>query len=242
MRLALGLLLLLAAAPLRAGEITVFAASSLVDALGEATATWQDETGHTVRLSFAATSTLAQQIERGAPADLFIAADPEWMDALDDRVTERVDLLGNTLVVIAHGHGETEAGPVTAETFADLGDGPLAMALTETVPAGRYGRAALDALDLWDGMPVAEAANVRAALAFVGTGAAPMGVVYGSDAAASPEVRIVGTFDPALHPPITYPAALLEGAGDPETARAFYDWLQTDAADAIFAAHGFSPK
>ena len=243
MRRILALVLCLAAAPLRAEQITVFAASSLVDALGEAAEAWEAETGHTVLMSFAATSTLAAQIERGAPADIFVAADAEWMDAVEVRVAERVDLLGNTLVVIAHGAGLAETGPVTAETFAGLGDGPLAMALTETVPAGRYGRAALKTLGLWAGMPVAEAANVRAALAFVATGAAPMGVVYGSDAAASGEVRIVGTFDPALHPPITYPAAVLEGgAGDPATTRAFFDWLQSDAADAIFAAYGFTPK
>ena len=227
----------------RAGEITVFAASSLVDALTEVAADWQARTGHEARLSFASTSVLAMQIRRGAPADIFLAADPEWMDTVSGRVGERVDLLGNSLVLIAHGAGQDSAAPVSPSALAGLGDAPLAMALTEAVPAGRYGRAALDHLGLWEGLRVAEAANVRAALALVASGAVPMGVVYGSDAAVSEEVHVIGIFADQTHPPILYPAALLTGgAGDAAAAQSFFEALQSPEAMAVFGAHGFAAK
>ena len=227
-----------------AGEITVFAASSLVDALTEVAADWEAATGHTVRLSFAGSSTLAVQIDRGAPADVFISADPDWMDHVEARVAERVELLGNTLVLVAYGTGEDQDNVVVGnETFADLGRGPLAMALTDAVPAGRYGRAALEDLGLWDGLPVAEAANVRAALALVASGAAPMGVVYRSDAISTDAVHIRAVFPAESHPEITYPAARLTGgAGQMEVANDFMNALQSDDAKGIFASYGFLTK
>ncbi len=233
--------LCLVAGPLRAGEITVFAASSLVDAVTEIAADWEAETGHRAVLSFAATSTLARQIQRGAPADLFIGADPEWLEAIGDRIAARADVAANRLVLIASGPGADSADSVTAADLAQFGDAPIAMALTAAVPAGRYGRAAIEALGAWDGLRVAEAANVRAALALVASGAAPAGVVYASDAAATDLVHVIGIFAADLHPPIRYPAVLLTGgAGDREAARDFHAALQGAQAQGIFAEHGFT--
>lgn len=249
-RAALALALGLAALPARAEDVTVFAAASLKDALDAAAAAWQAETGNTATLSYAGSSQLAAQIQQGAPADLFVSAAPEWMDALEQEglidPATRVDLLGNSLVLVAHG---ADAPPVEIGPGLDLlgllGGGRLAMALVDSVPAGQYGRAALESLGLWASVEpsVAQAENVRAALALVATGEAPLGVVYASDAvaddAAGDRVSVVGAFPPGSHPPITYPAAAVAASGKPE-ARAFLDFLQTDRADAIFEAQGFT--
>jgi molybdate transport system substrate-binding protein len=226
--------------------ITVFAAASLSDALGEIAADWQVESGQRVVVSFAASSALARQIEQGAPADVFVSADEAWMDYLDARGLirdgTRVDLVGNRIVLIAPaGAAEPVEIRPDLELAAMLGDGRLAMADVEAVPAGRYGRAALDSLGLWAEVEghVAQAENVRAALALVARGEAPLGVVYATDAAVEPTVEVLGTFPADSHPPIVYPAAVTaEAAGPaPET---FVDYLRGDAAGGVFERYGFA--
>ncbi|MDF0599357.1 molybdate ABC transporter substrate-binding protein [Psychromarinibacter sp. C21-152] len=232
------------AVPARADRITVFAAASLKTALDEIVAGFEAETGHDVALSFAGSSALARQIGLGAPADIFISANTDWMDTLaaDGHIASgtRVELLSNRLVLIRHWADapQAEAGP--PDIAGLLGDGRLAMALVEAVPAGIYGKAALQSLGQWDKLAdrVAQADNVRAALALVALGEAPYGIVYATDAAAEPDVTAVYTFPADSHPPITYPAALIAGRKTP-AATAFLDHLQTDAARAVFRAQGF---
>jgi molybdate transport system substrate-binding protein len=245
-RLALSLPLLLALSlPARADEVVVFAAASLKNALDAVAADFQAETGHTVTISYAGSNQLAQQIIQGAPADIFLSAAVNWMDEVEKAglitADSRQDLLGNDLVLIAHGK---DAAPVTIAQGFDLntllGGGKLAMALVDSVPAGQYGKASLESLGLWASVEpaVAQADNVRAALALVSTGEAPLGIVYASDAVADDNVTVIGTLPADSHPPITYPGALLTGAAD-DADRAFYQALSTDAADAKFAEQGF---
>ena len=235
MRLFLALMLLFAT-PLRAEDVTVFAAASLKTALDRAAGDWTGETGIRVTLSYAGTPVLARQITQGAPADLFLSANGEWMDFVQEQgliqAETRVDLLGNTLVLV----GPKDAAPVL---LPDLPQGRIAMALVDAVPAGIYGKAALTGLGLWDGIAarVVQTDNVRAALALVALGEAPLGVVYASDAMAEPRVTVLATFPPGSHPPIAYPAALTLRAG--QAARDFLAWLQTPPAQAIFAEQGF---
>lgn len=243
MRPALLAALCLAALPVRAEDVSVFAAASLKNALDEVAAQFTSETGHRVTISYAGSNTLAKQIIEGAPADVFVSANPEWMDEVEKAglVRKRADILGNRLVLIAHG----DAAPVQIGADMDLAGmldgGKLAMALVDSVPAGQYGKAALENLGLWDSVQsdVAQSDNVRAALALVAAGEAPLGIVYATDAAAEDDVTVVGEFPADSHPPITYPAALLTGAAD-DADRAFYDALSDARADAIFARHGFA--
>lgn len=234
----------------RAGEITVFAAASLKTALDMIAIRWQAETGTTVVISYGASSTLARQIQQGAPADLFVSAAENWMDLLQDEglivPSSRRDLLGNTLVLVGSG---PQASPVEIAPGFDLagllGDGRLAMALVDSVPAGQYGKQALTTLGIWDAVEpkVAQAENVRAALALVASGEAPYGIVYGSDAvaavAAGSDVAVLGTFPADSHQPILYPAALLALSLRPEAA-AFLDHLSSPAAATVFESQGFS--
>ncbi|WP_113912988.1 molybdate ABC transporter substrate-binding protein [Roseovarius dicentrarchi] len=240
--------LALVSSPLRAAadEVTVFAAASLTDALGVVGEAWMAETGNTAIFSFAGSSALARQIQEGAPADIFISASVSWMDEVegsgDLRDGTRRDILGNTLVLIAHGQ---DAAPVTIDADLDLagmlGDERLAMALVDSVPAGVYGKAALTALGLWDSVEplVAQADNVRAALAFVAQNEAPYGIVYATDAAVQDDVSIVGTFPAGTHDPITYPAAITAQATSGQ-AQAFLDYLSSGAARAIWEEYGFT--
>ncbi|MDP3340333.1 molybdate ABC transporter substrate-binding protein [Frigidibacter sp.] len=233
--------------PLRAAaeDVTVFAAASLTGALDGVAESWAAETGHRAVLSYGGSSAMARQIQQGAPADIFISASVEWMDAVeasgDVQAGTRRDILGNTLVLIAHG----EAAPVTLDASLDLagmlGDGRLAMALVDAVPAGVYGKAALTSLGLWDGVAplVAQADTVRGALAFVTQGEAPLGIVFATDAAAEDGVSILGTFPPGSHAPITYPAAITAQATSP-VAVEFLDYLTSEPARALWAAAGFS--
>lgn len=237
----------IALAPLKAGaaEILVFAAASLKTALDEIAPTFEQETGHHVTVSFAASSVLARQIQLGAPADVYISANVDWMDVLQDQgliqTASRVDLLGNRLVLIG-GPGQPKIGQIEPGLDLDqfLDGGYLAMALVDAVPAGIYGKAALQSLGLWQDVNsrVAQTDNVRAALALVATGSAPLGIVYRSDAQAEDRVHIVAEFSADLHPPIIYPAALTASA-KPE-AQAFLAHLQTKAARAVFAEQGFA--
>ncbi|WP_420585032.1 molybdate ABC transporter substrate-binding protein [Ruegeria sp.] len=234
-------------APVRvsAAEVLVFAAASLKTAMDQIAPAFEHQTGHEVTLSYAASSVLARQIQLGAPADVFISANADWMDYLQDldRVdpASRVDLLGNGLVLIgAPDHPRIgQMGPETDLSEA-LGNGYLAMALVDAVPAGIYGKAALQSLGLWDQLQdrVAQTDNVRAALALVATGAAPLGIVYQSDAGVEDRVRVVATFASDLHPPIIYPAAVRPSAA-PE-AKEFLNYLQSDNAQNIFEKQGFT--
>lgn len=223
----------------------VLAAASLQDALGEAADQWA-KAGHAKPiLSFAASSALARQVEAGAPADLFVSADEEWMDRLAAKrlidPASRADLAGNQLVLIAPA-GSTTALDV-APGFpigAALGRSRLALADPAAVPAGKYAKTALEALGVWKQVEnrIAAAENVRAALALVERGEAPLGIVYATDAKASAKVRVVATFPDASHPPIVYPVARLKTSQSPE-AEAFRAWLM-GPGQPILRAHGFS--
>jgi molybdate transport system substrate-binding protein len=240
---ALAVLMTFGTACASVGEVVVFAAASMKTALDDFAATWEAETGNKVTLSYAGSSQLAQQIIAGAPADIFISAAVSWMDEVANAglVVDgtRRDLLGNTLVLIAH--GKDAAGVEIAELPGLLGDDKLAMALVASVPAGQYGKAALTSLGLWEAVApsVAQSDNARAALVLVSTGEAPYGIVYATDAAADDNVTIVGTFPAGSHPPIIYPAALLTEAAD-EADRAFFEALRSGAARAAFERQGFA--
>lgn len=244
--LALALLTALAA-PARSEEpLVVFAAASLKNALDDIAARWRQEGGGEVSVSFAGSSALARQIQQGAPAQVYISANVAWMDRLQEdgliREESRRDLLRNRIVLIAYGK---DAPPVEIGPGFDLagllGEGRLAMALVDSVPAGIYGKAALTALGVWPSVAakVAQADNVRAALALVARGEAPYGIVYATDAAADDNVSVVGVFPADSHPPIVYPAALTaEAEGD--APGAFLDYLSTPAARALFEKQGFT--
>ncbi|MFV0303334.1 MAG: molybdate ABC transporter substrate-binding protein [Paracoccus sp. (in: a-proteobacteria)] len=243
MRLTPFALALLFALPAHAEQINVFAAASLKTALDEIAADWQAETGDEVLISYGGSSALARQIIEGAPSDLFISASIQWMDEIEKaglvQDGSRKDLLGNTLVLIAHGAAEP-ISELPADPVVLLNDGKLAMALVDSVPAGQYGKQALESLGIWGALEphVAQADNVRAALALVATGAAPYGVTYASDAIAEPQVTAIYTFPADSHDPIIYPEAL---TSDNPAAAAFLEDLSTPEAGEIFKANGFEP-
>jgi molybdate transport system substrate-binding protein len=242
---ALGLVLASRAAFGQPADLTVFAAASLKNALDAVTTDFQRETGRRVAVSYAASSALARQIEQGAPADLFISADANWMDYLQARSLIRPEtrrsLLGNRIVLVAPAG---EAKPIElkpGEIVARLGTGRVAMASVQTVPAGRYGKAALESLGLWSEVSgrLAEAENVRAALVFVSRGEAPLGIVYETDAKADPKVSVVGRFPVTSHPPIVYPAAITATSKSAD-ARTFLDALRSRRSAETFAREGFA--
>lgn len=228
-------------------KIVVFAAASLKNALEEISAIWSRKTGHVAAISLASSSKLARQVQQGAPADIFISANIKWMDVLQKGrlidVATRRDILRNRLVLIAHGK---KARPVTIGKGFDLlgllQGGKLAMAMVDSVPAGIYGKAALTKLNIWSRVSpsVAQTDNVRAALALVARGEAPFGIVYATDAAASDNVTVVGTFPSETHPPIIYPAARIAESKSKATAKSFLDFLDSPAARAIFERNGFT--
>ena len=226
----------------------VLAAASLQESLTEASRVWAAQ-GH-VRpvVSFAASSALARQIVAGSPADIFISADTDWMDEVQRRglIREgtRASFLGNRLVLIAP--ATSRGGIAIRRGFPlarALGTGRLAMADPVAVPAGRYGQAALTALGVWPAVQgrVARSDSVRAALALVASGNAPYGIVYETDARASPAVRVVGVFPAASHPPITYPVAVLKTARSPDTI-GFRRFLTSPQGRAIFRRFGFTAR
>jgi molybdate transport system substrate-binding protein len=227
-------------------DLLVFAAASLSDVLTEIAAQYSAQTGQGVKLSFAASSTLARQIEAGARADVFLSADEEWMDylatrALLDGATRR-DVVGNRLVLIAP--SDSRAQLRIAPRFplaAAVGEGRLATGDPASVPAGRYARAALESLGVWSEIEprLARAENVRAALAFVARGEAPFGIVYETDALAEKKVRVVDVFPPQAHPRIVYPVAATVAAKS--GASRFAQFLLDPAAQATFRRHGFQP-
>ncbi|WP_375402555.1 molybdate ABC transporter substrate-binding protein [uncultured Sphingomonas sp.] len=237
------LLLLTTPAQAQPRGATVLAAASLQEVLTDAAAAWAGRGHPRPVLSFAASSALARQVRAGAPADLFISADEEWMDDLASvgllAPGTRAVLAGNRLIVVA-----PRANPVrlTIPTLARaLAAGPLAMADPTAVPAGRYGRAALERLGAWDAVRgrVVRAENVRAALALVERGVAPYGIVYATDARASQAVRVAGVFPAASHPPIRYPVARLRASRNAD-AEGFRRFLLSPGGQAIFARHGFT--
>ena len=226
-----------------APEILVLAAASLKTALDDVARQWHAKTGARPTVSYAATSTLARQILRGAPADIFVSANRDWMDVLERegsiRRETRRDLLGNRLVLV--GHGRNRPSMKIGDLPDRLGNGPLAMALVNAVPAGIYGRQALQTLGIWERVAgrVVQADNVRAALAFVARGEAPFGVVYATDAAASDGVSAVAAFPASSHRPIVYPAALTAGRANGK-AESFYAHLFSDEARPLFERQGFT--
>ena len=250
-RLAVGALAALSAVPCAGAaagaerETTVFAAASLTDVLQEIGAAFRAKKGLATRFSFAASSALARQIESGAPAQVFVSADVEWMDYLAnagllDQETRR-NVAGNELVLIAPADSglKLEIAPGFALAAA-LGKGRLALADPGSVPAGRYAKAALTALDAWASVEsrLAPAENVRAALALVSRGEAPLGIVYRTDARVDPRVKVVGAFPAGSYPPIVYPAAAVAGSG--EHAAEFVEYLGSAAAQAVFRRYGFT--
>lgn len=225
--------------------VTVFAAASMKNALDAANEAWSGEGGVKVSVSYAASSALAKQIEAGAPADIYISADLAWMDYLAERKLireeSRVNLLGNRIVLV----GKQGAASVNIEPGFDLAGhlagGKLAMAAPDSVPAGKYGKAALEKLGVWSSVEasVAGAENVRAALLLVSRGEAPFGIVYQTDAAADPGVAVVATFPEETNPPIVYPVALLASSDNPR-AGDYLDFLRSEKARPLFEAQGFA--
>jgi molybdate transport system substrate-binding protein len=227
-------------------DIVVFAAASLTEALDAIHAEWQKETGKKATIIYAASSVLAKQIEQDAPAQMFISADVDWMDYVEQRKLikpeSRVNLLGNRIVLIAR---KDKAQPIEIRQGFDLaklvGRGHLALANVDSVPAGKYAKAALEKLDVWLSVAdkLAQSADVRAALLRVSRGQVPVGIVYQTDAASDQNVTIIGTFPDNTHPAIVYPIALTTKASNPDAA-AFYAYLRGAKATEVFQAQGFT--
>ena len=248
LRLLLLLAALVAAVPAFARAPVVLAAASLQESMNAAADAWAARGHERPVLSFAASSALARQIDAGAPADLFVSADEPWMDDVQQhglvRPGTRVSFLTNQLVLVAP-VGSTRSIVVRAgfPLVAALGDGRLAIADPDAVPAGRYGKEALVKLGVWPGVQarLARGDSVRAALALVERGEAPLGIVYATDAMASKQVRVVGTFPATSHSPITYPAALLTASTSAD-AEPFRRFLLSGAGKAIFGRFGFGTR
>ncbi|HEJ9095442.1 TPA: molybdate ABC transporter substrate-binding protein [Serratia odorifera] len=232
-----------------ADKITVFAAASLTNALQDIAEQYQQGKNVQVVSSFASSSTLARQIEQGAPADLFISADQQWMDYAIDKeqmvADSRYTLLGNDLVLIAARDAKLDKVAITAQTdWARLLDGGrLAVGDPDHVPAGIYAKQALQSLKAWPRLEptLARANNVRSAMALVERQEAPLGIVYGSDAVASVKVKVIGVFPAESHKPVEYPMAIVKGHDSPSVS-AFYTYLKSPQAAAIFQRYGFSPR
>ena len=239
-----GLLLFSAASAWAQTNVTVFAASSLTDSMKAVADAYQAKTGTKVTLSFGGSNTLAQQIDQGASADVFMSADSDWMDFLqkNNRIAPetRKNLLGNRLVLIG---GSGSAALAIAPHFdlaGALKGGKLALADPNSVPAGKYGKAALTQLGVWDSVAdkIAPAENVRVALEYVSRGESPYGIVYETDARVDPTVHVVGVFPENSHPPIVYPVALIKTAVP--AAKDFLAYLSGSDSKAIFEKAGFS--
>jgi len=243
----LGLLAVFAQPAVAQDKLTVFAAASLRNALDDANAAFAKTSGVKVVASYAATSALVKQIEQGAPADVFMSADLKWMDyAVEHKLVKtdtRVNLLGNRLVLIAPKDSKLDRIGIAKgfDIAALAGSGRIAVADVKAVPAGRYAKAALEALGAW---PAAEtklamAENVRATLAFVARGETEIGIVYETDARIDPGVKIVGAFPDGSHPAVTYPVAVTSDSRNAHSAR-YISFLRSSPAKAIFEKYGFS--
>jgi molybdate transport system substrate-binding protein len=229
-----------------AADVTVFAAASLKESMDEQAKLFEASTGNKVTVSYGASNALAKQIEASAPADVFISADLDWMDYLDQRhllaANTRVDLLRNALVLVAPASSSAtlKIGPKFGLAAA-LGSEKLAMANPDSVPAGKYGKSALQSLGVWDSVEkqVARTENVRAALALVARKETPFGIVYSTDALAEKGVKVVDTFPPDSHAPIIYPAAVL-AASKSMAARPLVEYLRSAQARSVWLKHGFA--
>jgi molybdate transport system substrate-binding protein len=240
--------LALAAAVAAAQDVTVFAAASLANAFEEVGKAYRASGGVPVKFSFAASSTLAKQIESGAAADIFASADEQWMDYLAERnliaTATRSRRLGNALVLITP---PGDARKVEIRPGFDLagmiGSAKLATGDPAHVPVGRYAQQALATLGVWDAVApkIARTDNVRAALLLVERGEAPFGIVYATDAAVSGKVNIAGAFPPDSYPPVSYPFAILAKRDRPEV-RSFFEYLLGPEAQAVYRKAGFSVK
>ena len=227
-----------------AAEYTFFAAASLSNALPEIAAAYKQQTGNSIKFSFAASSVLARQIEASPGADLFMSADSDWMDYLDNKGlvdhASRKTLLSTHLVLIAPA-ASTVAIKLAphVDLLGALKGGRLAIADPDSVPAGKYGKSALTSLGIWNTLVdhTANAESVRVALAYVARGEAPLGIVYTTDAMVEPKVKIVDTFPDKTHAPIVYPAALTKDAKP--GAKTFLDFLSGPQARSIFVKYGF---
>jgi molybdate transport system substrate-binding protein len=238
---------LLIALPAGAADVTVFAAASLKESLDAVTRKFEDATGHKVVASYAASSALAKQIENGAPADLFISADLDWADYLDQRnllaTHTRINLLKNELVLIAPASSRATLTLAPGlDLAAALGKERLAIANPDAVPAGKYGKAALIALGAWSGVEhkLARAENVRGALLLVSRGETPLGIVYKTDALADKGVKVISTFPANTYPAIIYPAAVTAVSKTPVTAE-LLKFMTAAGVRAVWAQYGFSP-
>ncbi len=229
-------------------KVTVFAAASLTNALNEISAQYKQEKQTEVVASYASSSTLARQIEQGAPANLFISADQQWMDYAIDKnlmvADSRYTLLGNDLVLIAPKDSKLNDVVINKETKwkSLLNGGKLAVGDPDHVPVGIYAKESLEYLGAWDTVSpdMARTNNVRSGMALVERDEAPLGIVYGSDAVASDKVKVVGVFPADSHKPVEYPMAVVKGQ-DNKAVRDFYDYLKTPQAAEIFKKYGFSP-
>ena len=243
--LVIGLLAGVFSSIVAAADVTVFAAASLKEAMDEQAKQFESSTGNKVRISYGASNALAKQIEAGAPADAFISADLDWMDYVDQRGLlmpgTRANLLRNTLVLIAPASSKSTLKIRPNFGLAEaLRQEKLAMANPDSVPAGKYGKAALEKLGVWSGVEkqVARAENVRAALALVSRGEAPFGIVYSTDALSDKGVRIVDTFPPDSYPPIVYPLALLATSKSP-ASKPLLEFVRAPPARATWEKYGF---
>lgn len=226
-------------------RLLVFAAASLKNAMDAVVTAYESSHVVAVKVSYAGSSTLARQIQSGAPAQIYVSANQAWMNWLEHRglidIDSRVDLLRNSLVLVAPASSRTKLKISSGFNLrAALHAAPLAMANTDAVPAGIYGRQALEMLGIWESLQgrIAQASDVRGALALVARGEAPLGIVYASDAVAEDKVRVVDRFAENTHDRIVYPAAMLANISNPQAAE-FMAFLQGDEAAAIFQRWGF---
>ncbi len=229
-----------------ADAVTVFAAASVTNAITDLGNMFGAKGAGSVRPSFAASSALAKQIENGAPANIFISADEEWMSYLSERrliiPESRFDLLGNRMVLIAPADSRLKVDIKPGFPIVQLlGEGRLATGDPDHVPVGKYAKTALEKLGAWKAVEskLARANDVRGALVLVERGECPLGIVYSTDAAVSKKVKVVGTFPEDSHPLITYPAAIISGKDTP-AARSFLDFIKTPEAKAVFVKYGFT--
>jgi molybdate transport system substrate-binding protein len=224
----------------------VFAAASMKSALDAIAVAWTVKTGRPPAISYASSGTLAKQIEQGAPADIFVSADIQWVDYLEKahllRPGTRLNLLGNQLVLIAPADSKEE---LKIKMHFDLagatGDGKVAVCTISSCPGGIYAKQALQALGVWDAVEpkLGQADNIRNALELVARGEAKFGIVYATDAKAEPKVRVVDTFPASTHAPIIYPVAVLADSKNPD-AEPFVSFMRSQAAAKILVDQGFT--
>ncbi|MDA8408023.1 MAG: molybdate ABC transporter substrate-binding protein [Deltaproteobacteria bacterium] len=229
-------------------QLMIFTAASTTNAINDIAAQFKRDTGVDVVASFASSSTLAKQIEEGAPASIFISADEDWMNYLSRKNLidphSRCDLLGNSLVLIAPANAKvSKITNIQSQIMSELAGGRLATGDPDHVPVGKYAKAAFKNLGIWKDVEprLARTSDVRGALALVERGETPLGIVYSTDAAISEKVKIVGVFPPDSYPSIIYPAALVQGKTKRD-AEKFFEFIKGPEAKVIFEKYGFKVK